>query len=612
MFLHRCPRINRIESIRTPFRFRAEGGKRFTSVQNARGDDFERIFASIKATLSRYGVGSVNEALQPSLSTTFHAASFDKLYALLLGMKTIVDMISQDAAKTMISTHVDVGPMVLGADPNASTKDVFSALLTRSETDFVMSLQADGVLTLAEYALRGLVDESYIFAHLPLRLKMPMGEKMKVSLAKVFSLQKAQDFLDNLEKSLVHSEQDLAAACDIDLPLRQYLVEICGYEKDSIHICEFPADLRVQHLVSLRMEMKRFFRSADNFRSESDEDVAIWDWAARNVAFLQGKCRIEDTNLPEETNAKMPPNTWGRLWFEHCEIKSSRFSSASILTIQAAWRMSIQRRSLRKAYLAVKSVQCWARKVCVRQVCNDEPSDFAVSCGVASYGSMDTMPMEASGQMEAIVRENVPRDAQQVNRNLSTAAMFLGSCSCVALTMWLWPPFAGLLLVGIVLKACANVSVEWKRNLQGRVFEVRSWLERAGNRSLRVLQFPEKVTLPINTSGEDGGVSPSPGTSTDARASAGAISWSPLPNGMRSAQSSEGGDLGSLDDWIQLHRLHDLRAPLSRYVKDLQDVVEMEPADIEELIAEHNVARVPARRLRTGIASLRQQLLLTP
>jgi hypothetical protein len=158
MFLHRCPRITRIESIRTPFRFRVEASNRLTRVHNARGDDFERIYTSIKATLSRYGVGSVNEDLKPSLSINFHASSFDKLYALLLGMKTIVDMISQDVATTMISTNMAVGPMVFGADPNASTKDVFSAL-TRSEKDFVMSLQADDILTLAEYALRALVDE---------------------------------------------------------------------------------------------------------------------------------------------------------------------------------------------------------------------------------------------------------------------------------------------------------------------------------------------------------------------------------------------------------------------------------------------------------------------
>jgi hypothetical protein len=104
------------------------------------------------------------------------------------------------------------------------------------------------------------------------------------------------------------------------------------------------------------MEMKRFkLRSAENIRSDSDEDVNIWDWAAGNVPFLQGKCRVADTNSPEEKNANTQPNTWGRLWFKHCEIKCTRFSDAFILKIQVAWKMSIQRRSLRKAYLAVNT-----------------------------------------------------------------------------------------------------------------------------------------------------------------------------------------------------------------------------------------------------------------
>ena len=335
MFFHRCPRITRIETIRELFRFRAEGDQLSSQVRNSRGEEFELIFASIRTTLSQHGVGRANEALLPSLNTTFHAAHFDKLYELLLGMKTIVDLISQDGKNPIGCTKTTVGHIVSDVDPNATTKDLFS-MMTRSEREFVMSLQIDGILTLAEYALRGLLDESYIFSHLPLRLKMPVGEKLKAGIAKVFSLQKAREFLGSLEESLVHSEQNLKE-CDIVLSLRQYLLDICGYDEDSIHIQMFPTDLQVQHLVSLRMEMKRFFKSTGNF-SSAEENVAAWDWAAHNVAFLQKECRAKENGVSEEMDSSVEvakPNTWGRLWFENCEIKSSYGSNETIVKISS-------------------------------------------------------------------------------------------------------------------------------------------------------------------------------------------------------------------------------------------------------------------------------------
>jgi hypothetical protein len=490
-------------------------------------------------------------------------------------MKTVVDTVSQGAAVPTSYANLTVGQIVRDIDSSPSNHHVFETL-TRSENEFVMSLQVDGVLTLADYALKGLLAESYIFSHLPLRVKTPMGEKLKAGIAKVFSLQKAKDFVEGLEESLVHSEQNLKD-CDIDFPLRQYLLDICGYEEDAIHIREFPTDLKVQHYVSLRIEMKRFFKSTGLFHKTVEGEI-VWSWASQNAAFLR-QGHVVPSIEPVASVEVTPRETTGRLWFEHFDLELSSISNEGIVKIQSAWRMktgSLRLGQRRSAVLKIQSL--W------RQVCVDAPSPARKP--LSSYTT--ALGTRAMGPQPMIFDEEGTQSNQPPLQKFSTIATASGACSCVLLATWWWPPFLGLLMV----TAFGTWAYPRINSIQLCAWE---WSE------LFKCADGSSVNLEQNDEIKDSKRTPSRPTATAVSVSTDIAAPPPAASAGTVALTP------GLDDWIKRNKLQTLSAPLNIYVSELHDVIELTSSDLDELIAEYKVARIPARRLREAVENLQQQ-----
>ncbi|KAJ8607696.1 hypothetical protein CTAYLR_007308 [Chrysophaeum taylorii] len=314
LYVSKCTRVADPMSLRRVFNFRAAAATTTTTTTASAADDGETLATAVLLALDRLDVKETAD-LEASLRGMFYAASFAQLRGLLLGLKMVVDVLSQQEPKA-----VDSNDNASAALRRAADVDLLELVpaVDQNQTTFFAQMRLSDLRALASFVRGQLEVEAFNFAHLPVRLHVPLPEGTEATL-RLF----AAPQLDALDASLAHAERDIAAKAD-DGPLRDYLVAVGGYDSADPVLAAVTA-LRFQNYVPLRLALQRL----------------------REAVCPPAEMSRRKWSTLDDVSIVLPPSR--RLWFE----PSAEETNAR--TIQRSWRAK-RKRDSRKAEAAATLV----------------------------------------------------------------------------------------------------------------------------------------------------------------------------------------------------------------------------------------------------------------